>query len=190
MKRPQRNLSIVITVLALGYLMLIRLPLTYVLIVAAAVLIAALVMVVVGRDFLVGRYYSRRRQWPKALSHYQRFEKQLQKSRWRPFLVPLYLSIYSFDGIAVVRNNIAEALMNQRELDEAELWLRTSLQRDPLYPLPYLNLGLIAALRQQPDLAEREMRKAVQLGYSPHAAQQLLRRALAAAGSGPDGLMK
>ena len=139
---------------------------------------------------MVGRYYSSRRDWAKALVRYQRFEKRLLKSRWRPLLVPLYLSIYTFDGVAVVRNNIGQTLMNQRELDDAERWLLSALQRDPLYPLPYLNLGVIAAMRQQQDLAEREMRKAVHLGYSPTGAQQLLRRALAAANTGMGGLMK
>ena len=80
--------------------------------------------------------------------------------------------------------------MNQRELDDAERWLRSALQRDPLYPLPYLNLGVIAVMRQRKDLAESEMRKAVHLGYSPTGAQQLLRRALAAANGGMGGLMK
>jgi hypothetical protein len=64
------------------------------------------------------------------------------------------------------------------------------LQRDPLYPLPYLNLGVIAAMRDQPELAEREMRKAVQLGYSPTGAQKLLRSVLAAANTGIGRLMK
>jgi tetratricopeptide (TPR) repeat protein len=184
MKRTQRNLSIVITAIALAYLILIRLP-AVVALGAASVLVAiGILLAILGRDFMRGRYRASRRQWQQALTHYRRFEKKLLKSRISPVFAPLYLSVYSFDGVAIVRNNIGQVLVNLRELDQAEDVLRSALQRDPLYPLPYLHLGVIAAMRHQEDLAQREMRKAVQLGYSPNSAQKLLRSALAAANAG------
>ena len=190
MKRTQRNLSIIITAIALAYLVLIRLPLWFALGAAALLVVTGIVLAILGRDFMIGRYRASRRDWQQALTRYQRFEKKLIKSRLGVLLAPLYLSIYSFDGVAVVRNNIGQALMNLKELDQAEASLRSALQRDPLYPLPYLNLGFIAAMRHQPELAEREMRRAVQLGYSPTIAEKLLRSALAEANAEVGRLME
>ena len=48
MKRPQRNLSIVITAIALGYLVLIRLPLPYALGAVATLLAFAVVLIFRG----------------------------------------------------------------------------------------------------------------------------------------------
>jgi hypothetical protein len=56
-----------------------------------------------------------------------------------------------------------------------------ALQRDPLYAVPYTNLGTIAAMRNDRSTAQLEFRRAVELGFSPTGAQELLRRALAKA---------
>jgi tetratricopeptide (TPR) repeat protein len=190
MRRTQRNLTIIVLTIALTYLVLIRLPWAYGLAAMTMLILAAVALAILGRDFLIGRYCMRRRQWQKALTRLQGFEKLLLRHPWSRFLTPLYASMYSFDGVAVARNNIAVAHMNLGELDEAERILRLALQRDPLYALPYLNLGMIAAMRKQEDVAEGEIRKAVRLGYSPSGAQQILRRALAAANAGAGRILK
>jgi len=77
--------------------------------------------------------------------------------------------------------------MNLGKPDEAEGSLRSALQRDPLYALPYVHLGTIAALRKQDAVALRHFQKAVDLGYSPQAAEQALRRARQRANQATDG---
>lgn len=181
MKRPQRNLLIILSSIAVIWVLLRLMPLSTGLWIAAGLLALGLILSVLGRDFLVARYRSRRRDWAKAIASYQRFEKMLLTSRLGDLLVPLYLGIYTFDGVAITRNNIAQALMNLGKLEEAEGWLRSALQRDPMYATPYINLGTIAVMRGQESHARRHFQRAVDLGYSATGAQQALAKALARA---------
>lgn len=181
MKRTQRNLFIIMAAMVAFYSIVTRLPWQAVLSVASAVLIVFIAMVIWGRDFFAGRRHTRRREWGRAAESYQRFEQKLLKARWRRATVVLYLGIYSFDGVAIARNNIAQSFMNAGDLDKAVAWLRSALLRDPLYAVPYVNLSVIAAMRRDEATARREMSKAVHLGYSSVGAQRILRRALAKA---------
>jgi len=179
LKRPQRNLFIIMSVLAMVYLLATRLPREVTLYLGAAVLVVAAVLAVWARDFLVGRYRMRQRRWREAAERYQRFEAKLLAVSWGKLAVVLYLSFYSFDGVAICRNNIGQSLMNMQDLDGAEQWLRRALQRDPLYAVPYLNLGVVAALRGDKERAVREFGRAVQLGFDPQGAQRLFRQVTA-----------
>jgi len=147
--------------------------------VSVALFVFVIGLVSWSRDFMVGRFRTSRRQWRQAAERFEKFEQKLVSARWSAVLIPIYLSIYTFDGVAVARNNIAQSLMNLKEFDAAVRWLRGALQRDPLYAIPYVNLGTIAALRGDGETARLEFRRAVELGFSPTAAQDLLRRALA-----------
>jgi tetratricopeptide (TPR) repeat protein len=178
-KRPQRNLFIIMSVMMMAYLLGTRLPGEVTLYLGAAVLAVAAVMVIWGRDFLVGRYRTRQRRWQEAAERYQKFEAKLLAVPLGKLAVVLYLSLYSFDGVAICRNNIAQSLMNMQDLDGAEQWLRRALQRDPLYALPYLNLGVVAAMRGDKERAAREFGRAVQLGFDPEGAQRLFRQVTA-----------
>jgi tetratricopeptide (TPR) repeat protein len=133
---------------------------------------------------------TKRRRWEQAIERYERFEKKLLRARWSQLTVVLYLGIYSLDGVAIARNNIGQALMNAGDLDGAVRWLRSALQRDPLYAVPYVNLSVIAAMRKDETTARREMTRAVQLGFNPNSAQRILRRALAAANEQIGGMFK
>jgi tetratricopeptide (TPR) repeat protein len=181
MKRPQRHLLAILSALAVLWIVLIRLPplISLWLIVAAVVFGFGLAMF--ARDYLAGRWNFRRRDWRKALVRFETFEKKVRETRLGFVLIPIYTSIYSFDGVAIARNNIAQCLVKLDALDDAERWLRSSLQRDPFYPVPYTNLGTIAALRGDTAGAQLAFRRAVELGFSPAAARELLRRALAQA---------
>ena len=181
MKRPQRNLSVILSALAVLWLVGLRLPPIASLWLAVALFVFGFGLVLYARDFLIGRYRTSKLDWRKAIESYSRFEKKLLASRWSGVLIPIHLSLYTFDGVAIARNNIAQSFMNLKELDEAVRWLRSALQRDPLYAIPYVNLGTIAALRDDEQTAKLEFRRAVELGFSPARAQALLRRALAKA---------
>ena len=181
MKRPQRYFFIIMTVMVGVYLLLTRLPPLAAMVLLSVLVIFGLVLVVWGRDLLIARRHSKRRQWSQAIARYERFEKKLLATRWSRLTVALYPSIYSLDGVAIARNNIAQNFIGAEDLDQAVKWLRAALQRDPLYPVPYVNLSIIAAMRHDETLAKRDMTKAVQLGYNPTAAARILRRAIAAA---------
>lgn len=179
MKRPQQILLMLLSSAAVAWLVLRLMPPVVALGVGAAFILMTLVLMIWARQLLIGRYRSRRRQWQKAIESYQRFEKMLLTNRYSSLLMPLYLGIYTLDGVAITRNHIAGALMHLEKLEDAEGWLRSALQRDPLYAIAYVNLGLIAAIRKEESAARRYFSRAVELGYSLANAQQLLARALA-----------
>ncbi len=166
---------------AVIWLLLRLVPANVALWLGLAIVVIALALVIWGRHFMIGRYRAQRREWARAIESYQRFEKMMLTTRHGGLLLPLFLGIYTLDGIALTRNNIAQALMNLDQLDAAEGWLRSALLRDPLYPTPYINLGTIAVLRGQEAHGRRQFQKAVGLGYSVRAAQLQLARALARA---------
>jgi tetratricopeptide (TPR) repeat protein len=181
MKRPQRNLLVILSALAVLWVVLLQLhPLLSLWLVVAAV-VFGVGLLIYARDLLVGRYRTGKHEWRKAIECYARFEQKLLATRLSIVLLPIYLNIYSFDGVAIVRNSIAHCLVNLGEFDDAARHLRSALQRDPLYAVPYTNLGTIAALRGDSPSAQLEFRRAVELGFSPASAQELLRRALAKA---------
>jgi tetratricopeptide (TPR) repeat protein len=179
MKRPQRNLFIIMSVMMAVYLIGTRLPFAIVTWLLVASLLVGAALCIWGRDFFVGRQCTRQRKWQEAAKRYQRFETKLLAAPWRKLAIVLYFGIYTFDGVALARNHVAQSLINLGDLDGAEQWLRRALQSDPMYALPYLNLGVVAALRGDQARAAREMGKAVQLGFNPDDAHRLLRRTLA-----------
>jgi tetratricopeptide (TPR) repeat protein len=181
MKRPQRYLLAILSALAVLWIVLIRVPPLISLWLVVAAVVFGFGLAVFARDYLVGRWNFRRRDWRRSLARFEAFEKKLLETRLGFVLIPLYTSIYSFDGVAIARNNIAQCLIKLDALDDAERWLRSALQRDPLYPVPYTNLGTIAALRGDSAAAQLAFRRAVELGFSPAAAQEMLRRARAEA---------
>jgi tetratricopeptide (TPR) repeat protein len=186
MKRPQRNLLIILSALAVFWLMLLRLPPMITLWLAVAMLVFGFGLLLYARDFLVGRYRTGKQEWRQAIDSYARFEKKLASSRMSVILLPIYLSIYTFDGVAIARNNMAQSLVQLNELDEALRLFRSALQRDPMFAAPYTGLGTIAALRGDAATAQLEFRRAVELGFNPMRAQELLRRALAKASKASD----
>jgi tetratricopeptide (TPR) repeat protein len=183
LKRPQRNLLMILSSIAVIWLLLRLMPWNVAVGVGLAIFAIALILMAIAWRFLMGRYRLRKRDWPKAVDHYQRFEQMLLTRRIGTVVAPLFLGVYTHDAIAVTRNQIADALIQQRKLEEAEGWLKSALQRDPLYPVPYIYLGTIAALRGQLNYARQHFRKAVELGYNPRRAQETLARLLASSDS-------
>lgn len=181
MKRTQRNLFIIMSVMMVIYLLITRLPPPIALGVAAAILVVVLLLAALAYDFFVARHHTKRRRWRAAADRFEKFEKKLLRASWLRATVLVYLTIYSFDAIAIVRNEVAQSLLNLDEFTTAERWLKGALERDLQYAEPYVNLAAIAAIRRDAVTAKRHISRAVGLGYSPEGAQQVLRRALARA---------
>ena len=190
MKRTQRNLVIYAASIAALFFSLRRLPDDVQPWIGPTLLVLALGLAIWARDFMVGRYAMRRRDWHRALEHFQRFEGTLRAGPWSAFRVAIFGGFYTFDGIALTRNNIAVVHMNLGQLDEAERWLQLALARDAHYALAYVNLGTLAAMRKNEAEARRNFDRAVQLGYSATGAQLLLRRILARGNSAAGQLLQ
>ena len=67
---------------------------------------------------------------------------------------------------AMARNNIGAARMELGEIDRAERDLRSALQNDTDYPIPYFNLAVIAYVRDEPAEGDRLIALAAEKGYS------------------------
>jgi len=179
MKRTQRNLFIIMSVMMVIYLLIVRLPPPIALGVAAAIVCVCLLLAIFAYDYFIARTHIRRRRWREAAERFETFEKKLLAASWRRATVLVFLSIYTFDAIAIVRNEIAQALMNIDEFDAADRWLKGALERDLQFSPAYVNLGAIAAIHRDAVTARKQISRAVHLGYSPEGAQRVLQRALA-----------
>jgi tetratricopeptide (TPR) repeat protein len=178
MKRTQRNLFLIMAAMVAFYSIISRLPGIAALAVLAAALIGLGVLAMLAREYFASKRLMKRRQWNAAIEKLKKLEQKLLNAHWQRASAVLYLNVYTFDGVALVRNQIAQCLINLDDLDQAVRWLRSALLRDPQFALPYVNLALIAAQRRDETTARREMSRAVQLGFSPVSAANLLRRAL------------
>lgn len=180
MARPQRNLLLVIASIGalVGGASVVDSP-TVILgagVVALAVFVAA---VFAGRDFFVGRFRMRQRRWDEALAAFEAFESKQLSSRLRRALAPLFVGIYSYDGVAIALNNQAVVRLNQGKFPQAEELLRRALSRDAPYAIPHVNLAILFALMGNAAEASREHELAQSLGFRGAGLQQRIRTLLA-----------
>jgi len=175
--RPRRNLAL------LGALVLLPLVIdlrAYAVEAVAAFLIVVGLVLVFGWHFFVARYFGARRDWRAAIHHYEVFEASARRLNLGPISLPLFLSLYTFNGVALAKNNLAFCLMNTGELEAAERSCDEAVEIDPKYAVPHINLGIIAALRRDPDVAANHLQRGFDLGYRDRGVQRHVRRILEA----------
>ena len=149
-----------------------------------------IVTVTVGREFFVGRRHTKHKRWEEAAICFVLFEKRLLTSQWRRSMSVVFSGMYTYDGVALARNNLGAVRLDQGRNDEAEAALLRSLERDPLYATPHANLAILAALKGDAPRAKEESEKARALGYRTRGLQKKIRSLLAgfnsAVGAGLD----
>lgn len=142
-------------------------------------LLAVLVVAIIaGRDFFVGRVRLSQKRWDEALTAFEAFEAKQLSSRWRRALAPLFVGIYSHDGVAIALNNQAVARLNQGSLTQAQELLQRALSRDAPYAIPHVNLAILAALQGNAAEASREQQLAHELGFRGAGLQRRIRALL------------
>jgi tetratricopeptide (TPR) repeat protein len=175
--RPKRNLALLIALVLLPFLFDLQA-------IAAEILVPAAVIVgltlSVGWHFFVGRSCCAKQDWSAAISHFKTFEVRARRLRLGRISVPLFFSLYTFDGVALAKNNLAFCLMNSGELEEARRSCNEALAIDPKYALPHINLGIIAALQGSPDTAASHLQRGFDLGYRDRGVQRQVRQILEA----------
>ena len=107
--RPTRNILLLIAVV-LSVFLVDSNPL-------AAKLLAVLVLVwllllSLSRHFLLARFLGSRKRWREAIAHYERFESTARRLRLGSVSLPFFMSIYTYNGIALAKNNMAFCYMN------------------------------------------------------------------------------
>lgn len=129
------------------------------------------------RDFFKGRHLLAKGEAADALRHFERFLQSLRTEPWRKRLLWLAWSVYTTDAEAMTLNNVGVAHLWRGNYAESEDALREALRVDPLYPLPHLQLAIIALIRDDRDLAERELAEAARLGYTGGRIDLLIKQA-------------
>lgn len=153
----------------------------------AGLLAFAVLLLIPGR--IGGRYLSNlflsrkrfdQRRFNEAIDAGNAFLDDLQRQAWRRHFIYFHYAFYSWDVEAMAHNNIGAARMELGDLDRAERDLRYALQRDPDYPLPYFNLGIIAHVRGDAAEGERLISVAAEKGYTGGPIDKLIDRVAAA----------
>lgn len=118
------------------------------------------------RDLFRGRRELDQGNPAAALPRFERFLATIRAMPWRRHLLWLSWSLYTPSVEAMTLNNIGSAHFALGENDSADIAWRAALARDPLYPIPYSNLALLAAARGDSTAAEELLASAKALGYS------------------------
>lgn len=129
------------------------------------------------RDFFRGRRQLAGGNPEEAIPAFERFLETIRARPGLKKLVWLQWAVYSPDMEVMTLNNLGAAHYHIGELDVAEGYLREALRLDPVYPVAYYNLALIAAGRDDDAEAERLLGEARRLGYTGGNVDQLIGRA-------------
>ncbi|HEY2068536.1 MAG TPA: tetratricopeptide repeat protein [Rhizomicrobium sp.] len=118
------------------------------------------------RDLLKGLRLLNAREYPESKRSSERFLVEVHKRPWIRKLIWLGASTYSRDPEVIALNNLGAAEMQLGEHDAARRHLNQAIALDPLCPLPFVTLGIMA--RQAGDSAEaaRCFAEARRLGYA------------------------
>lgn len=128
------------------------------------------------RDLYRGRRALDQENPAEALLYLERFRGTLRAQPWRKAALWLGWSVYTPSVEAMVFNDIGSSHLALEVPDHAVSAWRTSLELDPLYPIPHANLALVAAAGGERAVAESLLDIAKSIGYSSDALDQTLQK--------------
>ena len=150
-------------------------------------LVAAVVLLVPGRVgayFLRELFLSRRHvgaeRYENGIASAERFLEQLDRQPWRQHFIYCFFGIYTWNTRAMALNNLGAAKMELGRIDEAEVPLGEALALDEDYPMPYYNLSIVEAVREDHARSDHLLAKARQLGFQPSTVDKAIMRVGAA----------
>jgi len=149
----------------------------------AGLVAAAVLLVLPGRvggyylgDLFRGRKLIDQLLFNQGIDASKAFLADVQRQPWRRHFIYCHYAFYTWDVEAMAHNNIGAGHMELGDLDEAERDLRYALQKDPDYPLPYFNLGVIAYVRGDATAGDRLILVAGEKGYTGGQVDRLISR--------------
>ena len=160
---------------SLGLLAFFRAPLWTVALVALLFFIPGRIQGHYYRDLFTGSKLMDAHRWSDALSPLESF---LAKVRAQPRLKKLvwFGGIYTHDVEAMALNNIGAVHLELGELEAAEAPLREALAVDASYPIPLVNLAVLASLRGDREGAAAAAAEAKRLGFDGSRIDTLIRQ--------------
>jgi tetratricopeptide (TPR) repeat protein len=146
-------------------------------------LLCSLILLVPGRlagllwrDLLTCRRKLDAKDFDAAIRFSEAFLERLNRHPWLRHVAWLAPSVYTNSPRAMALTNAGAAHLALGHLDEAEQALRSASEADPLNPVPYHNLALLAKARGDAAESNRLAGLAKALGFSRSAADRVLLR--------------
>ena len=118
------------------------------------------------RDLFRGRHFVTAKEYEKAIAASELFLDVIDHQPWRQYFMYCFFGIYTWNTRAMALNNIGAANMELGHLSEAESQLVQALEFDDDYPIPYFNLAVIAAAREDMERSDQMLSNARQRGYN------------------------
>jgi tetratricopeptide (TPR) repeat protein len=135
-----------------------------------AIAVALLVPGRIGGYYLKNLFLSRKlidlSRFDEAVEAGQKFLEDVQRQPWRRHFIYCFFGLYTWDVEAMARNNIGAAHMHLGDIDKAESHFQYVLEKDPDYPLPYMNLAIISCVRGNTTEGDKLRSIAAEKGYS------------------------
>jgi len=129
-----------------------------------ALLLSGRVQAYFWSELLAGLHDLNRRDYPASKSHSERFLAQLHDGPWLKHLIWFGTSSYSLSVEALALNNLGAAELVLGEADAARAHLNEAIAKDPKFPLPYRNMGLLIQSTASTEEARPWFEKAIALG--------------------------
>lgn len=150
-------------------------------------LVAAVLLLVPGRvgayflrELFLSRRYVGAERYEDGIASAERFLELLDRQPWRQHFIYCFFGIYTWNTRAMALNNLGAAKMELGRIDEAEKPLGEALALDEDYPIPYYNLSIIEAVREDHARSDQLLVKARQLGFQPSTVDKVIMRVGAA----------
>jgi tetratricopeptide (TPR) repeat protein len=156
-----------VAAVAIGALLVMLIPHPGVLLLlAAAILVPGRIGALVLKDLFRSRQLASASRFGEAAQAAERFLGTVRRQPWRRPFILCFFGIYTWNVEAMALNNLGVAQMHLGELDSAESNLRTALDRDPEYAIPYFNLAAIAYARGHTNEGDALLSVARDKGYT------------------------
>jgi tetratricopeptide (TPR) repeat protein len=150
----------------------------------AVMILLALVLFVPGRiqgailrEHFRGRRLADVGRFDESIRESEAFMERVAREPWRKRAVWLGGVVYSRDIEAMTLNNIGYAALHLGEREKARRSLERALELDPAYPVPHLNLAVLASMDGDADESRRHLEEASRFGYRGTSVDTIARQA-------------
>lgn len=132
---------------------------------------------IVWREFFSGRKLLTLGRPLDAEKHFERFLMDVRSNPWKKKMIALSWGIYTSDIEVMTLNNLGVICLETGRFAEATAYFEQAIALDPEAPLPYYNLALIAVANNDVDLAEKHLKRSLELGFHGSSRDDLIRKA-------------
>lgn len=118
------------------------------------------------RDFHEGRGLLESGHPEEAIGCFERFIQRLRDNPRLAGYIWLGSSLYTRSAEAMAQSNLGAAWLSLHRMEEAEVCLRRAIELDNQYPVPWVNLAVLAMLRGETQQARVHLLEAQSRGMS------------------------